>query len=88
VAQQMSGALQGAAAGGAPPPMPNAGFFIGAGGQQQGPFDLAGLQAKLKDGSLSRGTLIWKQGMPNWVAAETVPELQSLFAGVPPPLPK
>jgi membrane protease subunit (stomatin/prohibitin family) len=88
VAQQMTGALQGATAGGAPPPLPAAGFFIGVAGQQQGPFDATALQAKLKDGSLTRSTLVWKQGMAGWVAADTVPELQPLFVNVPPPLPK
>ena len=42
---------------------------------------------RCRDGSLTRDTLVWKQGMANWVAAETVPELQPLFAAVPPPLP-
>jgi membrane protease subunit (stomatin/prohibitin family) len=92
VAQQMAGAIQGATAGtAAPPPLPTAGagsFYIGVGGQQQGPFDMATLQAKVRDGALARTTLVWRQGMPSWVAAETVPELQSLFAAVPPPLPK
>ena len=86
---QMAGALAGAAQPtAAPPPLPQSGYFLGVGGQQQGPFDAAMLAAKARDGSLTRATLVWKQGMPNWAAAETVPELQPLFAAVPPPLPK
>jgi membrane protease subunit (stomatin/prohibitin family) len=92
VAQQMAGAIQGATATtAAPPPIPTTGaasFYIGVGGQQQGPFDMATLQGKVRDGALARNTLVWRQGMASWVAAETVPELQSLFAAVPPPLPK
>lgn len=93
VAQQMAGAMQGAAAGmGTPPPIPTAGggisFYIGVSGQQQGPFDMPALQGKVRDGALTRGTLVWRQGMSSWVAAETIPELQTLFAAVPPPLPK
>jgi membrane protease subunit (stomatin/prohibitin family) len=85
---QMAGQLAGAAQpSAAPPPLPQAGFFLGVGGQQQGPFDAAALAARARDGSLTRTTLVWRQGMPNWVAAETVPELQALFANVPPPLP-
>jgi membrane protease subunit (stomatin/prohibitin family) len=89
VGQQMAGAVSASAASAAvPPPLPStAGFFIGVGGQQHGPFDLAALGAKARDGSLTRSTLVWKQGMAGWLAAETVPELQSLFAAVPPPLP-
>jgi membrane protease subunit (stomatin/prohibitin family) len=85
VANQMVGAMAPPASAVAPPPLP--GFFLGVGGQQVGPFDVSTLQAKTRDGSLTRKTLVWKQGMSAWVAAESVPELQSLFAGMPPPLP-
>ncbi|HKI35791.1 MAG TPA: SPFH domain-containing protein [Gemmataceae bacterium] len=85
---QMAGQLAGAAQpSAAPPPLPQAGYFVGVGGQQQGPFDAAALAARVRDGSLTRATLVWRQGMANWVAAETVPDLQPLFAAVPPPLP-
>jgi membrane protease subunit (stomatin/prohibitin family) len=86
---QMAGALAGATQPtAAPPPLPQSGYFVGIGGQQQGPFDAAALAARIRDGSLTRTTLVWRQGMANWVAAETVPELQPLFAAAPPPLPK
>jgi membrane protease subunit (stomatin/prohibitin family) len=85
----MAGAMAGAAQpSAAPPPLPQSGYFLGIGGQQQGPFDAAMLAAKARDGSLTRATLVWKQGMAGWVAAETVPELQALLAAAPPPLPK
>ncbi|MCE9533235.1 MAG: SPFH domain-containing protein [Planctomycetes bacterium] len=80
-------AVQPAAAG--PPPLPQAlSFFAAINGQQAGPFDLTALLAKTHDGTINRTTLVWKQGMANWQAADAVPELQSLFAGMPPPLPK
>jgi membrane protease subunit (stomatin/prohibitin family) len=85
--QQMAGALAGG--GGVPPPLPQtASYFLGIGGQQQGPFDAQALVAKAREGVLTRTTLAWKPGMANWVPAETVPELQPLFANQPPPLPK
>lgn len=75
-------------AGAMPPPLPQAvAFFAGINGQQAGPFDLGAIAAKLRTGEFTRGTLVWKAGMAGWVAAESVPELQSLFASVPPPLP-
>lgn len=88
--QQVAGAMGvGHAAGSAPPPLPNAPqFYLGQGGQQLGPFDLATLQTKLREGALTRQTLVWKPGMAAWSAADAVPELQSLFAAVPPPLPQ
>jgi len=87
IAGQMTGAMAGGGA--APPPLPGAaGFYVALNGTQAGPFDSAALQAKLREGALTRSTMVWKQGMASWVAAETVPELQALFAAVPPPLPK
>src|SRR5262245_53057690 len=89
VAGQMAGAVGGQSAAAMPPPLPSAAsFFAAIGGVQGGPFDMATLAAKARDGSLARSTLVWKHGMAGWVAAETVPELQALFAAVPPPLPK
>jgi membrane protease subunit (stomatin/prohibitin family) len=89
MANQMAGALQGQAAGVAPP-LPAGGsgsFFLALNNTQAGPFDIPALMAKAREGSLTRTTLVWRQGMACWVAAETVPELQSMFASVPPPLP-
>jgi membrane protease subunit (stomatin/prohibitin family) len=85
---QMAHALGQPSAGAAPPPLPAAaGYFVGTGGVQSGPFDLAALAAKVRDGSLTRSTLVWKQGMAEWTAAERVADLEPLFAAVPPPLP-
>src|SRR5262245_27098145 len=85
---QVAGALGAGLSPGSPPPMPTAAqFFLGVGGQQQGPFDMTTLQAKMREGALTRQTLVWKQGMAAWAAADSVPELQGLFASAPPPLP-
>jgi membrane protease subunit (stomatin/prohibitin family) len=91
IAGQMAGALQPGqqAAAGGPPPLPGGGasFYAAIDGKQAGPFDVAALTAKAREGALTRATLVWKAGMSNWVAAETVPELHAVFAQVPPPLP-
>jgi membrane protease subunit (stomatin/prohibitin family) len=87
----MAAAMQPGAAAGVPampPPLPSAAsFYLGINGQQLGPFDMGTLAAKVRDGSLARSTLVWKQGMAGWLAAEQVPELQGLFTAAPPPLP-
>jgi membrane protease subunit (stomatin/prohibitin family) len=70
-----------------PPPLPAAEWFIGVGGQQQGPYDVAGLAAQASAGTLTRDSLVWKNGMAAWTAAGQVPELGGAFAAVPPPLP-
>jgi membrane protease subunit (stomatin/prohibitin family) len=83
IGNQMAGAMQPT-----PPPLPTSAlWFAGLGGVQAGPFDLSGLTAKIREGSLTRTTLVWKQGMANWVAADSVAELLHLFPPVPPPLP-
>ncbi len=87
MAGQMAGAIQGQVS---PPPLPaGASYFLAINNAQAGPFDMSTLNAKARDGSLTRSTLVWRQGMPTWTAAESIPELQVIFASnVPPPLPK
>src|SRR5207253_7459017 len=58
-----------------PPPIP-ASFFVAVKDAQTGPFDINTLAAKTRDGSLTRETLVWRQGMREWSAAGTVAELQ------------
>jgi membrane protease subunit (stomatin/prohibitin family) len=92
---QMMNAMTGNAAaapfGGAaavPPPVPGAvTFHVAVNGQQTGPFDLAALQQQAASGTFTRATLVWKAGMAQWAKAGEVPELASLFANVPPPVP-
>lgn len=72
----------------APPPLPSAAaFFIAVNGQQQGPHAIPALQQMVQQGSFTRDTLVWKQGMSGWVKASEVTELSALFGAVPPPLP-
>ncbi len=76
------------AGGGAPPPLPQGvAFFLGLNGQQAGPFDIEGLKAKAAAGELTRDTLAWTQGMPEWKKAGDVPALTAVFGSQPPPLP-
>jgi membrane protease subunit (stomatin/prohibitin family) len=88
----MTGAAGGAPAGGgagSPPPVPGpAMFHVAVGQSQTGPFDLAALQSQVTSGQLTRGSLVWKSGMAQWMKAGEVPELAPLFATVPPPVPQ
>jgi membrane protease subunit (stomatin/prohibitin family) len=84
----MSGAAAGMAGGSSPPPVPGgAAFHVAVGQSQSGPFDMGTLQQQAAAGQLTRNSLVWKSGMAQWVKAGDVPELASLFANVPPPLP-
>ncbi|APV48370.1 antifreeze protein [Betaproteobacteria bacterium GR16-43] len=88
---QMANAMAGAMGGGAggPPPVPGGGiaFHVAVGQQQTGPFDLGSLQQQVASGSLKRDSLVWRNGMAQWMKASDVAELQGLFAGMPPPVP-
>ena len=71
-----------------PPPLPQGEqWFVGANGQQLGPFDRAALGAQISAGTLTRDTLVWKTGMAQWIPAAQAPEVSALFATTPPPLP-
>ena len=65
---------------------PLSGFFVSINMQPAGPFDTAGLQGLIYNGQLTRNTLVWREGMVNWVPAGTVAELAPLFPATPPPL--
>jgi membrane protease subunit (stomatin/prohibitin family) len=72
----------------APPPLPTqAQWYLGVGGQQQGPYDLAGLAAQVSAGTLTATTLVWRAGMTQWIQAQQVPEVAQILGSTPPPLP-
>lgn len=51
-------------------------------GQKAGPLSKAALKGKV-----SKDTLVWTDGLENWIAASQLPELNDLFQKEPPPLP-
>ncbi len=74
---------------GSPPPLPGAaGFFVAIDGKQAGPFDAAGLQRLLAAGQLKSDTLVWKEGLAQWMPAGQVTEVAGILPAAPPPLPK
>lgn len=75
-----------------PPPMPQVSYFVAINGQQIGPFGLQQLQQMAQANQLTSQTLVWKQGMQQWVQAGSVTELSGLFSApsasvAPPPIP-
>lgn len=94
MANQMGGQMGGAGqqapahpAGGAPPPLPGQTMFhVDHGGTPGGPYNMAQMQQGIQGGQVTGQTLVWAQGMPAWSPAQTVPELQAMFAA-PPPMP-
>ena len=71
-----------------PPPIPPAlTFFAVINGQQAGPFDINSLKQMVVQNQLTKEVLVWREGMTNWTAAGQIPELNSIFGSVPPPIP-
>lgn len=73
--------------GATPPPVPTAMYNVAVNGQATGPYDINTLQQMAMSGQFTANSLVWKAGMPQWAKADTVEELQDVFANVMPPIP-
>lgn len=74
--------------GAVPPPIPKeSSYHMAVDGIQSGPFTLSQLKGMVANNQFSKETLVWKEGMAQWAAASTVPELTQVFGSVPPPPP-
>lgn len=71
--------IQQTAQGMTPPPVPTVAYHVVQNGQATGPFDRDTLAQMVSSGTLTKDSLVWKQGMANWAKVETIQELQSLF---------
>lgn len=84
LAGQLSGA--GAAPGApssAPPPLPDKEWWVELDGQQNGPHDLAALDALLRGGRIGGATLAWKAGQPGWRPIASIADLAGLLQAGP-----
>lgn len=65
------------------------GFHILVNNKQQGPVSIDQLQQMVSDGTVTKDTMVWKDGMTDWAMAGAQGELQNLFAvsSAPPPPP-
>lgn len=52
-----------------------------------GPVGPEEIKHLLQRGSITSGTMLWREGMDAWMPLELVDELRGLKAAVPPPLP-
>ncbi len=55
-------------------------YYISNNGQQAGPFEVQDLIAN----GLNQSSLVWCEGMANWLPATQVPEVAQLFTQAPP----
>ena len=71
-----------------PPPLPTATpYYAAIDGKQAGPYTADQLSQLITAGTINQQSQVWHKGMSAWAAANTVPELASLFNNMPPPLP-
>ena len=70
-----------------PPSMPSVQYMVAINGQQYGPYNMQQMQRMAQSGQINAQVLVWAQGMPQWIAAGSVPELAQLFGATPPPMP-
>ncbi len=80
----MSGINQPIQNGMTPPPIPVVAYHIAVNGQAAGPFDMATLAQMANAGQITADSLVWKNGMAEWVKADAVDELKNLFTTMPP----
>jgi hypothetical protein len=57
-------------------------YYVNQASQQVGPVSVE----DLKKAGITPQTLVWKEGMKEWLPASTVAELKHLFAPTPPPI--
>lgn len=71
-----------------PPPIPTAGYYLAVDGKQKGPYDISKFKDMASKGTFDKNSLVWKEGMENWVRAGDVEDLAVVFEGsTPPPIP-
>lgn len=73
------------------PPVPGAeqplSVMVAYEGQSYGPYDRATLRQMIDQGTFTRDSYVYMDGMPNWQRAAEVAAVASLFAPAAPPMP-
>ena len=59
-------------------------WYYANGGQRQGPISQADFDQLVRSGQIKGSTLVWQQGMPNWVPYETLSGGAASAAGADP----
>ena len=62
-----------------PPPIPQATWYYVVNGERRGPTDMSGLKQAVARGELAASTLVWKSGMAEWAAAESVGDVKAVL---------
>ncbi len=76
----------------APPPVPPKTevvkhYYAVVDGERVGPINLAAVKELIEKQNVVAETLMWTAGLPEWVAADTINEVEALLANQPPAMP-
>ncbi|CAA6816238.1 MAG: Putative virion core protein (lumpy skin disease virus) [uncultured Sulfurovum sp.] len=72
-----------------PPPLPERNstmYYVAINEEKEGPYDLRTIQLFINEEKIHKQTLIWTEGLKDWVEAQSI--LEKNFNTMPPPLPK
>ena len=71
-----------------PPQISQTIYFMDLGNGKHAQYDINGIKNCIINGTLTKDTLMWKQGLEKWIKASEMPEVNNLFISniVPPPL--
>jgi hypothetical protein len=71
----------------APTPVSSTPYHLGLSKERLGEHTLEQIKQKIEQGTFDPLTKAWQQGWPEWKVVSDVPEIASLMASQPPPLP-
>lgn len=73
----------------APPPPADTGpkVHLAINGEQYGPYSVAQISQYIKEGRVQADTMVWTEGMADWLPASAADVTKSLFGDNPPPPP-
>jgi membrane protease subunit (stomatin/prohibitin family) len=60
-------------------------YHVAINNESKGPYDIQTIQQLIKEGTITKDTLVWREGLEKWQEARSV--LAKLFNTTPPPLP-
>lgn len=83
----MSGINSSVQAGTVPPPIPAVTYFLAVNGQATGPFDVNTLKYMASTGQVVAESLVWKEGLAEWIRVDSAEELKGIFVSKMPPIP-
>ena len=69
-----------------PPEIPENMYYVAENGKATGPFDIETLKIMFNKGQFDENSLVWKNGMKEWLKASEVEELKKLSSSKIPPI--